>query len=64
MPYGAAATPRFPTLTESINQAPEVRRAVHVGDTKSGSTVCSDEWFEIVYDSFDGPLVHTSGDNE
>jgi hypothetical protein len=67
VPYGASATERFPSLIESINQDPKVRRAVHVGDTKSGSTVCSDEWFDHIYDSFNSfraPLIYTPGDNE
>lgn len=67
VPYGAEATAAFPILIESINDDPKVRRAVHVGDTKSGSTVCSDAWFDFIYDSFmsfDDPLVYTPGDNE
>jgi hypothetical protein len=67
VPYGAGAANLFPTLIESINRDASVRRAVHVGDTKSGSTVCSDEWFHFIYDSFESfkdPLVYTPGDNE
>ena len=67
VPYGAAAAERFPSLIEAINRDPKVRRAVHLGDTKSGSTVCSDEWFDFIYESFqdfDDPLVYTPGDNE
>jgi hypothetical protein len=41
--------------------------AIHVGDIKSGSTPCSVENFRKVYDqfqTFEGPLVYTPGDNE
>ena len=67
VPYGAGATALFPTLIESINADPHVRRAVHVGDTKSGSTECTDDWFDYIYGQFQSfldPLVYTPGDNE
>ena len=67
VPYGAGATELFPTLIESINADPHVRRAVHVGDTKSGSTECTDAWFDYIYDQFQDfkdPLIYTPGDNE
>ena len=67
VPYGASATAAFPDLIASINSDPKVRRAVHLGDTKSGSTVCDDAWFEYIYESFQSfrdPLVYTPGDNE
>ncbi len=40
---------------------------VHVGDTKSGSTVCTDAHLAYVrqlFDRFEAPLVYTPGDNE
>lgn len=40
---------------------------IHVGDIKSGGSVCSDEAFDTVrklFDEFDQPLVYTPGDNE
>lgn len=67
VPYGAAAVERFPDLIEAINRDPKVRRAVHVGDTKNGSTTCDDAWFEYIHESFqsfEDPLVYTPGDNE
>ena len=67
VPYGAAAAASFRDLIESINRDPLVRRSVHVGDTKNGSTVCSDELFDFIYDSFQSfsdPLVYSPGDNE
>lgn len=67
VPYGAAAAAQFPALIRGINQDPKVRRAVHVGDTKSGSTTCDDGWSRFIYDSFQSfqdPLIYTPGDNE
>lgn len=57
---------RFETLIGKVN-ALKPAFTVHVGDIKSGSTVCSDEAFQKVKDEFqmfDGPLVYTPGDNE
>ena len=67
VPYGPAAVEWFPGLIEDINRAPKVRRVVHVGDTKNGSTTCDDAWFEYIYDSFQSfkdPVIYTPGDNE
>ncbi len=53
-------------LIERINQL-SARFTLHVGDIKSGSTLCSDETFEAVkrqFMSFDQPLIYTPGDNE
>jgi len=53
-------------LVERINHEP-TRFTIHVGDIKSGSTVCSDEMFARVYSqfmAFDKPLIYTPGDNE
>jgi hypothetical protein len=67
VPYGASAFARFPTLIGGINDDPDVQLAVHVGDIKSGSTECTDEWFEDIADdfaTFSDPLVYSIGDNE
>ncbi|MBV5266528.1 hypothetical protein [Pinisolibacter aquiterrae] len=57
---------RFETLIGKINALkPSV--SIHMGDIKSGSTVCSDEIFQKVKDEFalfEGPFVYTVGDNE
>ncbi len=53
-------------LVERINHEP-TRFTIHVGDIKSGSTLCSDDMFERVYGqfmAFDKPLIYTPGDNE
>ena len=81
-PYGAT-TPGgpqapdgtvFPRLAASINADPDVSLVMHLGDIKSGSTPCTDAYFSLVKDWFNGtngkgpgladPLVYTPGDNE
>ncbi len=67
VPYGDAALAAFPTLIGAINADPKVRVAVHVGDIKSGSTECTEAWFEQVaqdFATFKDPLVYAIGDNE
>ncbi len=64
---GATALSLFPTLVNAINADAEVTRAIHVGDIKSGSTLCSDDWFSAMSDQFGtfaDPLVYSIGDNE
>ena len=64
VPYTSAA--QLDRLVERVNTLP-VRFTIHVGDIKSGSTVCSDETFEAVkrqFNAFDQPLIYTPGDNE
>jgi hypothetical protein len=63
----ATATDRFPTLISAINADPAVERVIHVGDIKSGSSVCSDEYFQTIasaFTTFSDPLVYAIGDNE
>ena len=53
-------------LVERINHEP-TRFTIHVGDIKSGSTLCSDDMFARVYSqfmAFEQPLIYTPGDNE
>ena len=64
VPYTSAA--QLDGLVERINKLP-VKFTIHVGDIKSGSTLCSDETFEAVkrqFMSFEAPLIYTPGDNE
>lgn len=68
LPYGSdeVAGTRYRTLIEGINRS-EPNFSIHVGDFKSGSTVCSDEEFRRQrghFDRFTHPLVYTPGDNE
>ena len=67
VPYGAAQVVAFPGWVDQISADPDVRFVAHVGDIKSGSTVCSDPYFDFIrgeFDRFDSPLVFTPGDNE
>lgn len=63
-PYGPHED--FAALIEQLNrQSPAF--TIHVGDIKSGSTVCSDETFVQVrqlFEQFDRALIYTPGDNE
>jgi len=57
---------RYERLISEINhQKPSF--SIFVGDTKSGSTLCSDENNQRVksyFDSYDAPLIYSIGDNE
>lgn len=66
-PYGAAQLAAFPRLVSDINNDPDVRLTLHLGDIKDGASVCSDAYFDQMranFDSFHDPLVVTPGDNE
>ena len=68
MPYGKPEKvyPPFKVLIGQVN-ALKPAFTIHVGDTKSGSTPCSDKMLLDQLDfmnSFDAPLVYTPGDNE
>ena len=67
VPYGAAQEADFDAMIGAINKDPKVRLVMHLGDTKSGSTECSDERLTAVRDAmetFADPVVYTPGDNE
>ncbi len=64
VPYGPAD--ELGELAQRINRAAPAF-TIHVGDIKSGGSLCSDEAFATVrrlFDEFDQPLVYTPGDNE
>ena len=68
LPYGSAQKAYGPyrSLIDRINQE-DPAFSVHVGDFKSGSTLCSDEEFTHQLDHFQrfkGAVVYTPGDNE
>jgi hypothetical protein len=67
IPYGPEELAVFPEKVDQINADPDVRMVDHLGDIKSGSTVCSDDYFQQIrseFDRFRDPLVYTPGDNE
>lgn len=67
LPYGQAQIEAFPGWIEEVNADRDVRFAVHVGDIKNGSSLCSDDYFDFIAESFASfamPLVYTPGDNE
>ena len=67
-PYGDPAEVYAPykVLIETINaRAPTL--VIHIGDTKSGSTPCSNEIIDqqlVFMNSFTAPVLYTPGDNE
>jgi hypothetical protein len=67
IPYGDQQIANFPHVVDQINADPSVGWVDHLGDIKSGSSVCSDEYFAAIrtqFDRFADPLVYTVGDNE
>jgi hypothetical protein len=67
IPYGSAQIANFPNVIAQINADPSVQWVTHLGDIKDGSSVCSDDYFQMIksdFDMFSDPLVYTVGDNE
>ncbi len=67
IPYGDAQIATFPSVIAQINADRAVRWIDHLGDIKSGSSVCSDTYFRSImqdFAQFRRPLVYTVGDNE
>ena len=68
MPYGERAViyPKFTALIGAIN-ATQPDFTLHIGDIKSGTSVCSDEEFTNQRDfmnAFRSALIYTPGDND
>jgi len=68
MPYGKPKKvyPLYETLIDTVN-ARDPALVIHVGDTKSGSTDCTDKILDeqrAYLNSFDAPTLYTPGDNE
>ncbi|NBV00149.1 MAG: hypothetical protein EBS31_01590 [Burkholderiaceae bacterium] len=64
-PYGDIGP--FESLIETINRRSQSAFTIHVGDIKSGSTLCSDAYFlkiHELFERFQKPLIFTPGDNE
>jgi hypothetical protein len=67
IPYGDALIAEFPADVAQINADPDVRRVIHLGDIKNGSSRCDDTYFAARladFERFADPLVYTPGDNE
>ncbi|MDT4984978.1 MAG: hypothetical protein QOF95_2468 [Pseudonocardiales bacterium] len=67
IPYGDPQIANFPHVIAQINADPKVTFVDHLGDIKSGSSLCSDAYFAQIksdFDQFRDPLVYTVGDNE
>lgn len=67
MPYRTPQDfPRFDRLIETIN-AVKPAFSIHIGDIKSSTEPCTDEYFRSMFgrfQRFEQPLVYTPGDNE
>jgi hypothetical protein len=66
-PYGDEQEAAFPQLVADVNDDPDVRAVVHLGDIKNGSSTCDDERLlrlRTLYETFDDPFLYTPGDNE
>jgi hypothetical protein len=64
VPYGPVDD--LAQLVDKLNQKP-IAFTIHVGDIKSGGSLCTDKIFLDVkaqFDRFDQPLIYTPGDNE
>lgn len=58
--------PRYERLISAINQA-KPSFSIFIGDTKSGSTPCTDEYnlkVKSYFNQFASPLIYSIGDNE
>ena len=67
LPYTPAQIANFDMLPTAVNADPDISRAIHLGDIKSGSTRCDDATYLSVratFDKFHDPLVFVPGDNE
>jgi len=71
-PYGTTPTDTAefnatPAFIRSINEDPDVREVMHVGDIHSGSQYCTQSYDQSIFDlwaTFKDPLIYTPGDNE
>jgi hypothetical protein len=67
MPYRVPQdNPKFEKLIDAINGV-KPAFSIHVGDIKSGSSPCTDEYFREMFtrfQRFEQPLAFTPGDNE
>jgi hypothetical protein len=67
IPYGDTQIANFPKVIAQINADSSVDWVDHLGDIKSGSSLCANEYLGMIkgeFDQFADPLVYTIGDNE
>ena len=67
VPYGDEQIAEFPGRIDQLNADPAVSLVAHLGDIKSGSSLCSNAYFSFIdqqFARFADPLVYTPGDNE
>ncbi|GAB3579998.1 hypothetical protein [Calidifontibacter terrae] len=67
VPYGADQVAKFPAWIQQINGDRDLHFTTHLGDIKNGSTVCSNDYFNLIkadVDTFAKPFIYTVGDNE
>jgi len=66
LPYGDADLAALPGWIRDINAATP-QFTLHLGDIKSGSSLCTTDYSTTIraqFDTFTNPLVYTPGDNE
>ncbi len=67
IPYGDAQIASFNAHIDQLNADRGLRFVQHLGDIKSGSSVCSDAYFSMIktdFDRFTHPFIYAIGDNE
>jgi hypothetical protein len=67
VPYNAIEATKFDRVIDRINQDKDVRFVVHMGDIKSGSSVCDDTTFLSRFNQYQKihtSFIYTPGDNE
>ncbi len=66
MPYGAAKEPAYQRLIDDVNSLGP-QSVAHIGDTKSGSTLCDDAHYSKTlgfFNNFYALVIYSVGDNE
>lgn len=66
-PYGVNKEAAYDRLIKTINNDPDVRFVIHVGDIKSGSAECTNERLQRRFEQLQQiktALIYTPGDNE
>ncbi len=67
VPYGQGQIDVLDRWIAQINDDRAIDMTFHLGDIKSGSSQCTDEYFAMIredFDTFRRPFVYTPGDNE